>query len=295
MTAEAAGSGAGAAGLRRVGVVGAGVIGTSVVADLLLHGAEAVLVDRSDDVMDEALRRVAEGVRFGPVLRPGLPVLGRAEALARVEFTTDLQNLAGCSFVIENVTELWSVKRDLYGRLDDVLRGRTPIGVNTSSIQVGRLAALTCRPGAVVGVHFMNPCYATTAVEVMRAGSTDDETLRAVLDLAAFLGKSSIVVGDNPGFVSNRLSHVLFNEAARLVQEAGVKPAVIDEVMRRCFGHRMGPLETADLIGLDTVTLTLRSLHEETGESRYAPCSLLEAKVAAGELGRKAGRGFYDH
>lgn len=111
---------------------------------------------------------------------------------------------------------------------------------------MSRLAALTSRPEGVVGIHFMNPCYASTAVEVMRSNLTDEATMEAVIELADFLGKSPIVVGDYPGFVSNRLSHVLFNEAARLVQEEGVAPEVIDGVMKKCFGHRMGPLETAD-------------------------------------------------
>jgi 3-hydroxybutyryl-CoA dehydrogenase len=147
----------------------------------------------------------------------------------------------------------------------------------------------------VIGVHFMNPSYATSAVEVMRGEQTSGECLAYVLGLAESLGKEAIVVGDFPGFVSNRISHVFFNEAARLVQEEGVAPATVDQVFRKCFGHAMGPLETADLIGLDTVVLTLRQLRESTGEDRYTPCDLLERQVVSGKVGRKAGSGFYTY
>jgi 3-hydroxybutyryl-CoA dehydrogenase len=282
-----------AGGRRRVGVVGAGVIGTTVAADLVLHGYAVVLVDRDEQALEAARGNVRDAVRLAPVLRPGLPRLGRAAADEQARYTTDLGELAGCEFVVENVTEDWATKRDLYRRLDAVLPPAVGIGANTSSIPVRRLAAQTARPPLVIGIHFMNPSYATSAVEVMRGEQTSDECLAYVLGLAESLGKQAIVVGDFPGFVSNRISHVFFNEAARLVQEQGVDPATVDQVFRKCFGHPMGPLETADLIGLDTVLLTLRQLREATGEDRYAPCELLERKVADGQVGRKARSGFY--
>ncbi|MEU7617980.1 3-hydroxyacyl-CoA dehydrogenase family protein [Micromonospora rifamycinica] len=282
-----------AAARRRIGVVGAGAIGTSVGADFLLHGFEIVFVDRDEQILAEAARKVAEGVRFAPMLRPGLGRLSRAELAERVRYVVDLGELAGCEFVVENVTEDWAVKRELYARLDAALPPQVGIGVNTSSISIQRLAAETTRPEWIIGIHFMNPAYATEAVEVMRGANTSDDCLAYVEELVRSLGKQAIVVGDFPGFVSNRISHVFFNEAARLVQEEGVEPTVVDQVFKRCFGHTMGPLETADLIGLDTVVLTLRHLRESTHEDRYEPCGLLQQKVADGEVGRKAGRGFY--
>jgi 3-hydroxybutyryl-CoA dehydrogenase len=279
----------------RVGIVGAGAIGTTVGADLLLHGYDIVLVDRDERALETARRSVGEALRFAPLLRPGLPRLTLAGVTERVCYTTDLADLAACEFVVENVTEDWATKRDLYRRLDAVLPPHVGIGANTSSIPVRRLAAETARPRLVIGVHFMNPSYATSAVEVMRGEQTSGECLAYVLGLAESLGKEAIVVGDFPGFVSNRISHVFFNEAARLVQEEGVAPATVDQVFRKCFGHAMGPLETADLIGLDTVVLTLRQLRESTGEDRYTPCDLLERQVVSGKVGRKAGSGFYTY
>ncbi|GAB1694989.1 3-hydroxyacyl-CoA dehydrogenase family protein [Krasilnikovia sp. M28-CT-15] len=278
---------------RRIGVLGAGAIGTTVGADFLLHDFDVVFVDRDEQTLAAAARKVAEAVRFAPLLRPGLGRLSRADLAERVRYGVDLEDLAACEFVVENVTEDWSIKRDLYRRLDAVLPSHVGIGVNTSSISIQRLAAETTRPESVIGIHFMNPSYATEAVEVMRGENTSDACLAYVEDLVQSLGKQAIVVGDFPGFVSNRISHVFFNEAARLVQEEGVDPGTVDQVFKRCFGHTMGPLETADLIGLDTVVLTLRQLQESTQETRYEPCQLLQQKVAEGAVGRKAGHGFY--
>jgi 3-hydroxybutyryl-CoA dehydrogenase len=282
-----------AAARRRIGVVGAGAIGTTVGADFLLHGFDVVFVDRDEQTLAVAAGKVAEAVRFAPLLRPGLGRLSRADLADRTRYGVDLHELATCEFVVENVTEDWTIKRDLYRRLDAALPPHIGIGVNTSSIPIQRLAAETSRPEWVIGIHFMNPSYATEAVEVMRGGNTSDACLAYVEELVTSLGKQAIVVGDFPGFVSNRISHVFFNEAARLVQEEGVEPATVDQVFKRCFGHTMGPLETADLIGLDTVVLTLRQLQESTQETRYEPCHLLQQKVAEGAVGRKAGHGFY--
>jgi len=278
---------------RRIGLIGAGAIGTTVGADFLLHGFDVVFVDRDEQTLSAAAAKVAEAVRFAPLLRPRLARLSRADLTDRTRYVVDLGALADCEFVVENVTEDWVVKQALYRRLDAVLPPHVGIGVNTSSISIQRLAAETTRPDRVIGIHFMNPSYATEAVEVMRGVNTSDACLTYVSELLQSLGKHAIVVGDFPGFVSNRISHVFFNEAARLVQEEGVEPTTVDQVFKRCFGHTMGPLETADLIGLDTVVLTLRHLQESTREERYEPCELLQQKVAAGEVGRKTGRGFY--
>jgi 3-hydroxybutyryl-CoA dehydrogenase len=279
----------------RIGVVGAGTIGITVVADLVLHGFTAVLVESDPAVRAAAPQRVAEAVRLAPLIRPRLPRLEAADLDGRIAYRACMADLADCDFVIENATEEWSIKREIYRHLDTVLAPGVGIGANTSSIPIGRLAAETARADLVVGVHFMNPSYATRAVEVMRGAHTSDECVADVDRLVRALGKKVIVVGDFPGFVSNRISHVFFNEAARLVQDEGVAPAVVDEVFKSCFGHRMGPLETADLIGLDTIVLTLRVLGEALTHDRYQPCELLGRKVASGQLGRKSGRGFYQY
>jgi 3-hydroxybutyryl-CoA dehydrogenase len=281
--------------VRTIGVIGAGCIGATVCADLVVHGFRVVAVDPDTAALQSARELLREVNRFLPAVRPGTIRLSTGEAMDRLLTTTDPAALAGCEFVVENVSEHWETKRDLYRELDRILPPGTGIGVNTSSIPVGRLAAETTRAGDVVGIHFMNPSYLKDVVEVMRGAATSDACLARVHDLLARLGKKAVVVGDFPGFVSNRVSHLFFNEAMRTVQDEGVEPASVDEIFRKCFGHTMGPLETADLIGLDTVLLTLENLRVSYRDDRYDGCALLREMVGSGRLGRKSGRGFYDY
>ncbi|MDI5968588.1 3-hydroxyacyl-CoA dehydrogenase family protein [Streptomyces sp. SL13] len=281
--------------LRTVGVVGAGSIGATVCVDFVVHGFRVVVVDVSETALAETRELLREVNRFLPAVRPGLTRLGKQEAQDRLVTSTELAALAECEFVVENVSEKWEVKRDLYRELDRILPEGVGIGVNTSSIPIGRLAAETGRAGVIVGIHFMNPSYLKDAVEVMRGDDTSDKCLDHVQELLSLLGKQAVVVGDFPGFVSNRISHLFFNEAIRVVQDQGVEPAVVDDIFKKCFGHTMGPLETADLIGLETVLLTLENLRESYGDDRYHGCALLREMVASGRLGRKSGQGFYHY
>ncbi|MGW5564813.1 3-hydroxyacyl-CoA dehydrogenase family protein [Streptomyces tendae] len=280
---------------RTIGVLGAGAIGSTVCADLVLHGFRVVLVDTDPAALDRARDVVVEAARFGPMLRPALPRSAPEDALAAVAPSADLTALAACEFVVENVSERWEVKEEVYRALDGVLPPGVGIGVNTSSIGIGRLAATTRRPDLVVGVHFMNPSYLKDTVEVMRGADTSEECMTYVRGLLGALGKTAVVVGDFPGFVSNRISHLFFNEAARLIEEHGLQPDVVDTIFKRCFGHRMGPLETIDLIGVDTVTLTLDSLFDSYQDPRFQASGLLRSLMADGRLGRKTGAGFYDY
>lgn len=282
-------------GTRVVGVVGAGSIGTGVAVDLVLHGFRVVLVDVSSEQLEGARTAILETVRLAPMLRRGLPKMEPGEVLGALTLTTDLSAVSACEFVVENVTEDWEVKRALYRELEAVAAPAARFGVNTSSIPIGRIAAETGRADRVVGTHFMNPPYLKDAAEVVRGADTSDETLEYVRELLDVLGKEAIVVGDHPGFVSNRISHLFFNEAARVVEEQGVPAATVDRLFKRCFGHPMGPLETADLIGLDTVARTLDSLYESYGDERFACCALLRDMVREGRLGRKSKKGFYDY
>ena len=281
--------------VRTIGVIGAGSIGTGVCADLVLHGMRVVLVDVSAEQLDEARDSIVQTVRFAPMLRRDLPSMTREQVLEALETSTEIASVSGCEFVVENVVEDWDVKRDVYRALDSVAAPGARFGVNTSSIPIARVAAETSRPDRVVGIHFMNPPYLKEAVEVVRGAETSEETLGYVRDFLAVLGKEGIVVDDFPGFVSNRISHLFFNEAARVVEEQGVAPATVDRLFKKCFGHAMGPLETADLIGLDTVALTLDSLYESYGDDRFACAGLLRDMFEAGKLGKKSGEGFYEY
>ncbi|MEV4256667.1 3-hydroxyacyl-CoA dehydrogenase NAD-binding domain-containing protein [Spirillospora sp. NPDC049652] len=288
-------------GFTTVGVVGAGVMGTGVAQAVAQAGIGVVLVDTGDDVLERARRKVDEGLRLHRLLaRSGKdagPVPDRAEVHQRIEYTTDLGALARADFVVENITEDADLKRPVYERLDEVCAPGTVFAANTSVIPITAIGAMTGRPDAVLGMHFMNPVPMRPMVEVIRGHHTSDATVdrgRALLDA---LGKEAVVVADSPGFVTNRVLMLTVNEAAFLVQEGVADAAQVDRLFRECFGHRMGPLETADLIGLDTILASVEGLHTAFADSKYRPCPLLRRMVAAGLLGRKSGRGFhvYDH
>lgn len=280
---------------KRIGVVGAGNIGSGVITDLVLHGLTAVAVDLSDTILQRAQSEVLKNLRFAPLLSKELPRVAKEAALARLVLTTDLKQLASCDFVIENATESWAVKKPLYENLERVLPPNICLGANTSCLSITQIAGATKRPERVVGVHLMNPVHLKPTVEVIRGYHTADATLEVLLGLFARLHKEAIVVDDLPGFVSNRISHVFMNEAAFVLQDRLATPEQIDAIFQQCFGHKMGPLATADLIGLDTVMRSLDVLYESFQDSKYRCCPLLRKLVHAGHLGRKTGKGFYNY
>jgi len=278
---------------KRVGVVGAGNIGIGVVTDLVLHGLSAVVVDVSEDILQRAQAEVLKNLRVVPLLSKTLPRVGRDEALQRMVLSTDLEAVASCDFVIENVTEDWGVKQPVYERLDRVVPANVCFGANTSCISITQIGAATKRPANVMGIHLMNPVHLMPTVEVIRGFHTSERAVDTLLGLLSVLGKEAIVVEDMPGFVSNRISHLFMNEAAFVLQDHVASAGQIDMIFRKCFGHKMGPLETADLIGLDTVMRSLDVLYESFQDPKYRCCPLLRKLVHAGHLGRKSGRGFH--
>ena len=276
-----------------IGVIGAGNIGASVVTDLVLHGIEAVVVDVSDAVLQRAEAEVVNNIRFTPVLSKTLPRVTADEARRRMVLTTSLADVASCEFIIENVTEDWKIKKDVYVQLDQLMPPHVCFGSNTSCISITQIASATGRPSNVIGLHFMNPVHLKQTVEVIRGFHTSDATLNVLMGLLSQLNKEAIVVQDMPGFVSNRISHLFMNEAAFVLQDQVTTAENIDNIFKKCFGHKMGPLETADLIGLDTVVLSLDVLFESFHDPKYRCCPLLRKMVYSGHLGRKTGRGFY--
>jgi 3-hydroxybutyryl-CoA dehydrogenase len=280
---------------RRVAVVGVGNIGSTVVADLVLHGVPALGVESTPAAAEAAQAAVLKAIRFAPLLLPALPKISRNEALARLRLTSDLSEVSDCDFIIENVTEDWAVKEPLYRRLDELAAPGVCFGANTSCIAIGRIAAATRRPDRVVGMHLMNPAYLKPTVEVIRGQETSDQTLQAVNSLFAQLGKQAVVVGDMPGFVSNRISHLFMNEAALVLQDGLASADQIDLIFRNCFGHKMGPLATADLIGVDTVVRSLDVLYDAYRDPKYKACALLRSMADSGRCGVKTGRGFHSY
>jgi 3-hydroxybutyryl-CoA dehydrogenase len=279
--------------MSRVAVIGVGNIGIGAMSDLVLHGIEAVGIDISDEVLRRAEEEICRNVRFAPVLSKSLPKVPRSRVAQLMTLTTDLSAAASCEFVIENVTEDWSVKRSLYERLDQIVPAGVCFGVNTSCISITQVGGVTRRPQDIVGIHLMNPVYLKPTVEVIRGFHTAQRTIETLLGLFSQLGKQAIIVDDMPGFVSNRISHLFMNEAAFVLQDQVASAEKIDAIFKQCFGHTMGPLETADLIGLDTVMRSLDVLYESYQDPKYRCCPLLRKLVHAGHLGRKSGRGFY--
>ncbi len=281
--------------MRRIGVVGAGTMGTGVSQVFATAGHQVVLVDVAGAALERARQEIERSVRLMPLVRPAAPRLDPGEVVDRIRFTTELKELRTADYVVENVTERWDTKRGVYLELDEICPPGTVLGVNTSAIPITRIASLTGRPADVIGTHFMNPAPLKPTVEVIRGYHTSDDTVEQTTELLAGAGKDALVVRDSPGFVTNRVLMITINEAVFLLHE-GVAPAAdIDRLFKECFGHAMGPLETADLIGLDTVLLSLEVLHDGFGDPKYRPCTLLRTLVDAGLLGRKSGRGFHSY
>ena len=277
--------------MTHVGVVGAGVMGAGVAQDLAHAGHTVTLVDNSADAVAGALRSIETSCRMSRLL--GGPEIDAADVLSRITAGTDLTALADADIVIENITENWDLKRALYLQLDAVAKPSAVFVANTSAIPITRLASLTARPRQFVGVHFMNPGPMKHAVEIIPGHHTSPAALEQVRDLLTSMGKKAIPVNDACGFVSNRVLMLTVNEAAFLVYENVATAETVDEVFRSCFGHPMGPLETADLIGVDTILYSIEVLYEHFADSKYRPCPLLKTMTDAGLHGRKSGEGFY--
>lgn len=281
--------------MQQVGVIGAGVMGRGVAQSLAQSGFNVVLLDIDTAVLDQAREEIYNSVRFQGFFNKSKDLPSPEEVLEKIQFTIDYQLLKAVGFVIENVTEKWEVKKAVYQQLDQICPASCIFMVNTSCISITKVAALTQRPDQVIGTHFMNPVPLKPAVEAIRGYHTSAATIDAVKALLAAMGKEMILVNDYPGFVSNRLSHLLMNEAAFVVQDQVASPQEVDDIFKKCYSHKMGPLETADLIGLDTVVNSLDILYESYQDSKFRCCPLLRKMVDAGLLGRKSGQGFYTY
>ncbi len=269
-------------------VVGAGQMGAGIAQVVAasgrrvsLHDALPGATERALDTMRSSLDRLAE--------KGGRPA---DEVLPRV---TPVDGLVPADLLIEAVVEDAGAKKAVFRGADEVFPSEAILASNTSSIPITSLAAVTGRPEQVVGMHFFNPVPVLKLVEIVRAVQTSDETATAISELAVELGKVPAEARDYPGFVSNRILMPFVNEAAYALMEGVAEAEAIDTIAKLGFAHPMGPLALADLIGLDTCVAIMDVLHEGLGNPKYAPCPLLRQYVAAGRLGRKSGRGFYEY
>ncbi|MDQ6672241.1 MAG: 3-hydroxyacyl-CoA dehydrogenase NAD-binding domain-containing protein [Chloroflexota bacterium] len=269
-------------------------MGSGVAEALARTGHRVVLVDLTDDILERARATITTSLRLSR-LYDKASAAPPNEIVQLIQLTTDYADLAEVDFLVENTVEIWDVKREVYPRLDAVCPIDTVFAANTSCISITRIGSTTSRPDRIVGMHFMNPVPAKPTAEVIRGHHTSDATLLRARQFLDGLGKNCIVVNDSPGFVTNRVLMLTINEAIYLVHENVAEPRDIDQLFKSCFGHKMGPLETADLIGLDTILDSVEVLYDSFSDSKFRPCPLLRKMVDAGLHGRKTKRGFYDY
>ena len=283
-----------AAGIKKVAVVGGGTMGNGIAQvfatsgyDVRLIDVKAEFVERGIATITKNLDRVAKKQEWPADKAPGI--------LARISGSTSLEDAKDCQLVVEAVTENFAIKKQIFTTLDAVTAPECILASNTSSISITEIAAVTKRADKVIGMHFMNPVPVMQLVEIIRGIATSDATYALTEELSKVLGKTPVEVNDYPGFISNRILMPMINEAVYTLMEGVATREGIDTVMKLGMNHPMGPLALADLIGLDTCLSIMEVLHEGLGDSKYRPCPLLRKMVAAGWLGRKSGRGFYEY
>jgi len=275
---------------QRLAVLGAGVMGVAIATLAVGHGMPVVVVETDEARREGAPGRVAMQLRMAQLLGG----LDRERPSGVLTTSASTADVAGATAVVEAITELAEPKAKVLAEVSAVVAPGTLLATNTSSIPVDELADAVARPEDLVGTHFMNPPYLIPTVEVVRGPRTGEAALRSAGLLLEGLGRQAVVVGDGPGFVSSRILHRMINDAVRIVDEGRASVEAVDALMQGC-GHRIGPLRTADLIGLDNLVDSLRALHARTGDETFRPSELLVRMVREGRHGRKTGRGFYDY
>jgi len=281
-------------GIRRIGVIGAGQMGNGIAHVCALNGFDVIVHDVSLERAEAGIATIM-GNMNRQVAKGKIQESDRDAALDRISPSMDYARLAEADMVIESATENEEVKRIIFGELCPHLNADTILCTNTSSISITRLAAITDRPEKFMGMHFMNPVPVMELVELIRGIATDDATFNAIETLALGLGKQVATAEDFPAFIVNRILLPMINESVYTLYEGVGSVESIDKAMRLGANHKMGPLQLADFIGLDTCLSIMQVLYDGMGDTKYRPCPLLVKYVEAGWLGRKTQRGFYDY
>lgn len=278
--------------IKNIAVIGAGVMGQGVAYQFAKYDYNITLVDITEEVLDTAGKNIRNIERLDKLLHKSASTVKVAD---KITFTTDLRTIHTADFIIENIKENIGLKEELYREMKDYIADHALLAVNTSAVSITRLASFLKHPQQVMGIHFMNPVHLKPTVEVIRGYHTTDDIIGATQALLQAVGMTGVVVNDLPGFISNRVLMLTINEAIFALHDQIAAVADIDKIFRECFGHKMGPLETADLIGLDTILYTLEVLLNSYNDTKFRPAPLLRKMVDAGLHGRKTGEGFYKY
>jgi 3-hydroxybutyryl-CoA dehydrogenase len=280
--------------IKTLGVVGAGQMGSGIAQVAATCGMDVLMSDIKDEYLEKGFAAIEKSL--GRMVKKGkISQSDQEEALAKIQGTTSIEDMSQADFVVEAAIEDRALKLDIFKKLDSTCREDVILSSNTSSVSITEIAGVTGRPELVIGMHFMNPVPMMALVEIIKGLATSTETFQMTEDLALRMGKTPVPANDSPGFISNRILLPMINEAIYALYEGVGTPEDIDQVMKLGMNHPIGPLALGDLIGLDTCLAILEVLHAGLGEDKYRPCPLLRKYVAAGWLGRKSGRGFFDY